>query len=58
MTPADLRARRLALGLSQKRLAERLGVPEVTVWRWERGDFAIAHPRILELALDALAQQQ
>lgn len=56
MTPNELRARRQALGLSQKALAERLGVPQATVSRWETGHHRIEHPRLLALALDALDQ--
>ena len=37
MLPAELRARRAALGMSQRDLAARLGVRQVTVSRWERG---------------------
>ena len=39
-TPADLRVRREALGLSQTWLAERLGVQDRAVRRWEAGDRA------------------
>lgn len=55
MTPAKLRAARKRLGMTQRRLAEALGVPPNTVYRWETGRMAILHPRILELALRALA---
>ncbi len=34
---ADVRSLRIALGLSQRELAERLGVAKDTVWRWEAG---------------------
>lgn len=56
MTPAELRAAREALGLSQRALAERLGVPQATVSRWETGQHPIQHPRILRLALERLAR--
>lgn len=36
-TPAQLRAKRLRLGLSQWELAQRLGIDEQTVRRYERG---------------------
>lgn len=55
MTPTDLKARRLALGLTQRALATRLGVTEQTVWRWESARWPIEHPRMLFLALVALA---
>jgi transcriptional regulator with XRE-family HTH domain len=33
----ELKKSRVDLGLSQKTLAERLGVDESTVWNWEHG---------------------
>lgn len=54
LTPAELRARRLALGLSQPQLAKQLGVSTNTVWRWESGEMRIAAPRMLALALERL----
>jgi transcriptional regulator with XRE-family HTH domain len=56
VTGAELKAARLALGLSQRGLAERLGVPQATIWRWEAGKTAVQQPRILRLALERLAQ--
>lgn len=53
MTPGELRRRRQALGLSQRALAAALGLPQVTIWRWETGA-TIQHPTILTLALEAL----
>ncbi len=38
LTPEEIRARRQALGLTQKALAERLGIAEGTLSRWETGD--------------------
>ena len=55
MTPADLRARRAALGLSQRALADRLGVTQGTLSRWEAGERVIEHAAMLTLALDRLA---
>lgn len=57
MTPADLRARRLALHLSQYELARRLGIPPSTVLRWERGDFPIDKPVMLALALETIERR-
>lgn len=54
---ARLRRRRVALGLSQDKLARGLGVEANTVARWERGA-KIANPRMIGLALDALEQQR
>lgn len=52
MTPDDLRARRDALHLSQKQLAEALGVSKSTVSHWEQGAQGI--PAYLDLALQTL----
>ncbi|MBI3977409.1 MAG: helix-turn-helix domain-containing protein [Chloroflexi bacterium] len=54
MTGAKLRQRRLALGLSQEKLAQLLGVSANTIARWERGELGIRHPAMLGRALDAL----
>jgi len=43
--------------MSQRDLAAELDVPANTVARWERGELAIHHPRVLELALEMIAQQ-
>ena len=56
VTPTALRATRRRLGLSQRALAEALGVHWNTIARWERGQMPIQHPRILQLALERLAQ--
>lgn len=38
MTPADLKAARARLGLTQRALGERLGgYCDITICRWERG---------------------
>ena len=55
MTPDELRAKRESLGLNQTEIAERLGVPRNTWWRWESGQLAVEKPTILALALDHLA---
>ena len=57
MTRAELRARRAALGMSQRDLAARLGVRQVSVSRWERGytpvpDGIDAELRAMESAQD------
>ena len=46
---------RAAHRLSQGELAAMLDVPVNTLARWERSEVAIRHPRILELALHAIA---
>lgn len=55
MTPSDLRVARLALGLTQKGLAERLGVTPTQVARWERGESGWAP--YLELAMERLVER-
>lgn len=50
-----LRARRRQLGLSQRELARRLGIPTNTLARWEQGVHQISLPRIVELALSTIA---
>lgn len=37
MTPADFRAARLKLGLTQDQLAQRMGVGKRTIYHWEYG---------------------
>lgn len=51
MTPADLRARRKALGLSVEGLAACLGVEGRTVRRWEDGTRDISRTAIILLDL-------
>lgn len=51
MTGNDLKQARLKLGLSQRKLSEKLGVSWNTVARWERGEIAIGNPVILDLAM-------
>jgi transcriptional regulator with XRE-family HTH domain len=51
-----LRERRQALGLTQQRLADRLGVSRNTVARWEREEMAI--PGFLGLALKTIEREK
>ncbi len=39
--PSSINQIRLELGCSQRESADKIGVPHVTVYRWERG---ISHP--------------
>jgi predicted ATPase len=48
----ELRARRLALRLTQAELAARLGVTANTLARWERGAMAMRNPLLIGTALD------
>lgn len=50
MKPKDLKRIRQELGLTQKELAEKLGVTLVTVGRWEAGMRKISEPmaRLIE----------
>jgi transcriptional regulator with XRE-family HTH domain len=56
VTPEDLTQRRKALGLSVPQLAQRLGIPRATVYRWELGRMPIQHETILSLALETLSR--
>lgn len=58
MKGPELKARRLALGLSQYDLGRLLGVTANTVARWERGEMAIGHPDLLRTALESLYQRK
>ena len=58
MTPAELRARRKCLGLTQTGLACALGVAGNTVARWERGEATIGNPELVRLALERLEDGQ
>jgi len=57
VTGPELRAARLALGLTQVALAERLGVPKDTLNRWEMGRQSIRFPTVLALAMEQLARE-
>ena len=50
----DIRRR---MDLSQVELAERLGVTQNTISRWESGAVTMQHPVILEMALRHLEDQ-
>ena len=50
-----LKVERVKLGLSQVELAERLGVTQNTMSRWESGAVAIRHRVIMERALRDVA---
>jgi transcriptional regulator with XRE-family HTH domain len=52
MTPDELRQRRKALRLSQRKLAEALGVTQHTVSRWEEGKITLTAPRSLWLDVE------
>jgi transcriptional regulator with XRE-family HTH domain len=54
LTAPEFRAALKALGVSQKWLAERLGVDPVTVWRWAAG--AMPVPQYAVFALELLAE--
>ncbi|HET7768115.1 MAG TPA: helix-turn-helix domain-containing protein, partial [Chloroflexota bacterium] len=54
LTSQSLRARRLALGLSQAALGSLLGVSANTVARWERGALRIGSADLVRLALERL----
>lgn len=52
MIPEELRERRKALRLSQRALAEALGVTQHTVSRWEEGKIKLTAPRSLWLDVE------
>jgi transcriptional regulator with XRE-family HTH domain len=49
MTAEELTTRREQLGLTQAGLARMLGVPALTVWKWEHANQAV--PALMEMAL-------
>lgn len=51
MNPADLRRRRLRLGLSREQLAHAVGVSPLALRAWEDGTAAVSCPRALEQLL-------
>lgn len=49
-----LKDRREALGLSLKKLGDKVGLPDVTILRFERGEYAAPAPDKLARVADAL----
>jgi len=58
VTGADLRAARLALGITQRQLALVLGVHPNTVACWERGDKPIGKPDMVRLSLQQIRDRR
>lgn len=56
MTPTDLTARRLRLGLSEAQLAAVLGTHRTAVIRWERGQRSI--PPYLWRAMEHIEKEK
>ncbi len=56
LTGRELRRQRLRLGLTQRELAERLGMARNTITRYERGFLPII-PKYVELAIRALVTE-
>ncbi|CAM5535047.1 hypothetical protein GCM10010329_28820 [Streptomyces spiroverticillatus] len=48
--PTRSKARRERLGLTRRQLADRIGVHEVTVWRWESGEVGPSADNFVRLA--------
>jgi len=53
MTPEELKLTRKALGYSQRRFAERIGVAFKTVWNWEKGKRKV--PDFVPMVITAMA---
>jgi DNA-binding transcriptional regulator YiaG len=51
MTPRQLKALRAKLGLDQWGLAERIGVDQATISRWEAGKVPISRVAVLLLKM-------
>lgn len=58
MTPDLLHRARMALGLSQQELANRLAVKKETVYRWEKGRMAFGSPDRLREELLTLLDER
>ena len=56
MDALSLRARRLALGLSQDELAKKLGILQNTLSRWENGVSAPRDPVSIDMLFDNLEE--
>jgi transcriptional regulator with XRE-family HTH domain len=56
LTGRELRKQRLLLGLTQRELAERLGMARNTITRYERG-FLPKVPKYVELAIRGLVAE-
>jgi len=56
--PTFLRSCREELGMTQREIADALGVDPNTWARWERGDKEPGQPRILELALREIGRRR
>ena len=58
MHHSELKARRTALGLTQRQLASAIEVAPNTVARWERGELAIDRPGVLRFLLDEMQRDK
>lgn len=57
MTGKELKQRRQKLGISQESLAERWGIPQATLSRWESEKHKIQHPEILDDAMKTVEKE-
>jgi len=58
LTGQELRERRLALGLSQRKLAKIFGTGYQTICEWEKGKRNMRHPNLIDLALKYLEHEK
>jgi len=54
----ELKARRTALGLTQRQLASAIEVSPNTVARWERGELTIDRPNVLRYLLGEMQRDK
>lgn len=51
MDKSEIKEIRLALGLSQRRLANKLGVSKLSVYKWEAGR-SVPHPVFVKMIME------
>lgn len=56
VTPEEMKAKRKALGLTQREIAEQFGINMMTYWRWENGETTTFNGMVA-LSFEALEQR-